>query len=76
MKVRRHVVNTRDGLGRTPLMIAAALGHAPLVKLLLDEGADVSLCTHEGHNAISLATSPQATQILLNGCCRNLRLMT
>ena len=36
-----HVLDLRDSYGRTPLSWAAENGHEPVVKLLLDKGADV-----------------------------------
>ena len=38
LRVRKAVVNLRDSFGRTALMIAAALGQAETVALLLREG--------------------------------------
>ena len=35
-----HGVNTKDTRGATPLMYAAAVGSTPMLKLLLDAGAD------------------------------------
>jgi RNA polymerase primary sigma factor len=58
--VRLHVrlvkdVNARDGAGMSPLMIAAAKGHASICCLLLEAGADPLLRNHEGRDALALA---------------------
>ncbi len=36
------LTRARDGAGRTPLFVAAWLGHARVVELLLDFGAEVN----------------------------------
>lgn len=36
-------VNAKNSLGLTPLMMAAALGNAPITKILLEQGADVTI---------------------------------
>ncbi len=48
-------VDVRDGQGRSPLMIAAAQGHATTCRLLLDKGASLELCDYAGDNAITIA---------------------
>jgi ankyrin repeat protein len=51
-------VNARERwYGRTALMIAALEGHADIVDLLLEAGADASLVDAEGSTALSLARS-------------------
>jgi ankyrin repeat protein len=51
-------VNTRERwYGRTALMIAAAEGHADVVRLLIEAGADLNLSDHEGSTALLLARS-------------------
>jgi ankyrin repeat protein len=42
------MVNGKDKNGRTPLLIAAELGHPGVIELLLEEGADVSAETGTG----------------------------
>lgn len=37
--------------GRSPLLIASVEGHLPIVKLLLDAGADAGICDHLGWTA-------------------------
>ncbi|ESZ05783.1 sigma-70 family RNA polymerase sigma factor [Mesorhizobium sp. L48C026A00] len=53
---RGAAVNGRDAAGRTPLMIAAALGREDICALLLDEGAESSLRDPGGLTAAELAT--------------------
>ena len=50
-------VNTRDGAGRTPLMIAAQTDAYPvdIVRLLLEKGADKTIRATGGETAASLA---------------------
>jgi ankyrin repeat protein len=49
-------VNARERLyGRTALMIAAAAGHADVVRLLVEAGSDLNLLDEEGASALSLA---------------------
>lgn len=42
-------------LGHTSLMLAASLGNTDLVRLLLEAGADPSVCDHRGGNALAHA---------------------
>ncbi|XP_067669967.1 ankyrin repeat domain-containing protein 29-like [Haliotis asinina] len=51
----RGDVNSRDGVGRTPLMEAARLGHRDVVKLPVVRGADVSLVDDDGNNILHYA---------------------
>lgn len=48
----QHSVDHRDSYGTTPLMYAAATGHAKVVQLLLREGADPSLACQRGTTAL------------------------
>jgi len=51
-------VNARERwYGRTALMVAAAEGHADVVDLLIEAGADLNLVDAEGSTALSLARS-------------------
>src|SRR5579871_6741839 len=45
-------VNTRDGLGDTPLILAAMYGHTATVRLLLDHGADVNARNNQDYTAL------------------------
>lgn len=47
-----HNVNSRDSWGGTPLMWAAEEGHAVVVKLLIDGGADVNAMRRRGRSNI------------------------
>lgn len=50
---QRHlqIVNLRDKYGNTPLHLATLLGHADLIQLLKDKGADSSIINDEGKTA-------------------------
>ena len=49
-------VNARERwYGRTALMVAADEGHAEVVRLLIEVGADLNLLDDEGSSALSLA---------------------
>ncbi|XP_067668432.1 uncharacterized protein [Haliotis asinina] len=48
-------VNSRGGVGRTPVMWAAWRGHRDVVELLVSRGADVSLVDGGGNNILHLA---------------------
>ncbi|KAI4089866.1 MAG: hypothetical protein LQ344_005125 [Seirophora lacunosa] len=48
----QHSVDCRDPLGTTPLMYAAAAGHAKVVQVLLREGADPSLACQRSATAL------------------------
>ena len=51
-------VNARERYyGRTALMMASAEGHATVVELLIEAGADLNLVDEEGATALSLARS-------------------
>lgn len=63
-KSRKAVINTPDFFGRSPLMIASALGLKDVVEVLVKFGGDVSLCTGEGHSALSLARGASTRNVL------------
>ncbi|KAG6542487.1 hypothetical protein Mapa_016177 [Marchantia paleacea] len=48
-------VDARDGLNRTPLMLASELGHIHAVELLLQQRADLLICDKAGFNCLHLA---------------------
>ena len=63
-QTRCAVVNIQDGFGRSALMLASALGLCDHVSCLLKNQADVSLCTSEGHSALSLARGTATRNVL------------
>lgn len=59
-------VNSQDADNFTALMYAAFEGHVEVAKLLLKEGADVSLVNNQNRNALMFAsTSPSAEMVKL-----------
>lgn len=52
---RGQDVNAVDRHGRSPLILAAASGHAGLCRVLLDAGADLNFRDREGRDAIEVA---------------------
>lgn len=58
-------VNGRDRDGNTPLHIAATLGRAPVVRLLLDQpGINDSITNYNGQTPLDLARTPDIFQQL------------
>lgn len=57
-------VNERTSGGQTPLILATIFGHAHLVPLLLDAGADPQLRDNLGLNAIEWAQRRGATEVI------------
>jgi ankyrin repeat protein len=49
-------LDDKDNRGRTALMIAAALGHATAVEILVSRGADKTLLDNDGKSASELAS--------------------
>ncbi|KDO33123.1 hypothetical protein SPRG_01935 [Saprolegnia parasitica CBS 223.65] len=61
-------VNRRDKIGTTPLMLAAAEGHANIVRFLLDHLADINDRDNEGLTALhyaALTDRVKAAEVLL-----------
>ena len=53
---RSHFVNTaEESSGNTALHMACANGHATIVQLLLERGADASVCNQRGNTALHWA---------------------
>lgn len=59
------LINSRDTDDCTPLHIAAQHGHVPVVKWLLDHGADVNTVAGENTVPLHLATEPEVIELLL-----------
>jgi RNA polymerase primary sigma factor len=58
--VRLHInrckdINSQDGTGFSPLMLAASRGHASICRLLLEAGADLLLLNNDGQDALEIA---------------------
>ena len=53
-----------DDRGRTPLMIAAARGHAEIVALLLERGGELARRDRQGKTARDLAANAAVAQLL------------
>ena len=60
----RCAVDAADNRGRTALIIAAELGYAPTVDLLLKRGADRTLKDREGKTALDLAKNTEVRERL------------
>ncbi len=54
---------TKDG-GATPLLVASLKGHAEVVRVLLDHGADASLRTSDGRTSSQVATKYGHTEVM------------
>ena len=57
-----------SGLGETALMLAAAQGHIPTMKFLIDRGANVNARASSGRTALAYAMagrSEEAIRLLL-----------
>ncbi|MEO8484631.1 MAG: ankyrin repeat domain-containing protein [Acidobacteriota bacterium] len=48
--------------GKTALFRAAILGHADVVRVLLEHGADATARGHDGHTALEVATAARADE--------------
>jgi ankyrin repeat protein len=53
--VREQFLNQANNVGQTPLISAAKQGNGPLVKILIDAGADVNAKDNVGNNALTYA---------------------
>lgn len=56
-------VNHRNHAGQTALMMAALFGREPMLRLLLDEGADPAMMDARGNTAASLAEGQGLTHL-------------
>ncbi len=74
--VRLHIqrgddLDARDAMGFTPLMLAAAKGHAAVCKLLIDAGVDLKVTDPSGRSALALAreAGAKAAEIIIGEAC-------
>ena len=58
-------VNDLDNVGQTPLHRSAQNGHVAICELLLENGADASICSLQGYTAAQIGTD--AAKKLLQG---------
>lgn len=59
-------INARDRDGNTPMHIAARLGRAPVVKMLLEQdGINDAITNYAGHTPLDLAFTPEIYQMLM-----------
>jgi len=60
-RITKNEINETDhkGYGVTPLMLACCRGNLPLVQLLLEKGADDSLCDAKGRNSYHYLAYPR-----------------
>jgi len=63
-RLRREVLNICDNFGRTSLLVASAMGNCDLVSHLLRVGADLSITTSDGFNAITVARNASVRNII------------
>jgi ankyrin repeat protein len=59
---RLQLVNDVDADGTSVLMAAAAAGHAEVVALLLDRGAQINAQNQDGHSALMFAHNGQSQE--------------
>jgi RNA polymerase primary sigma factor len=58
-----HDVNSRDDKGQTPLIIAAAKGHAKICSILLEAGANPDLKNSDGFTALDVAINQKRPDV-------------
>jgi RNA polymerase primary sigma factor len=57
-------LNTRDGMGNTPLIVAAAYNHAAACRLLLEHGVDPDIENDGGYSALDVARLRSADDVI------------
>lgn len=63
---KRHLVNGRDHRGRTPLLLAHAIGRDDVMSFLLNRGADPRLKTPRGWSLLQLAAMQGQSNVALD----------
>ena len=69
-------IDYQDEIGYTALMYAVRDGNEPIVRFLLENGADASLCTKEGYGPVLCASNngfPNILSLLLQYTSSNVR---
>lgn len=64
LKFKECPVDDADDTNATPLILATLKGSLPIVKLLLERGANVNHCNANGHTAVKYAGSKNHTELL------------
>lgn len=57
-------INSREGLGVTPIILASAYGHKDIVQLLVESGADPNISTINGNTALIHAGLAKSWEIV------------
>ena len=64
INISEHAVNLRDEQGMTPLMWASAYSQPQAAEMLILAGADIRLCSNDGHTALMLTAATGHEQLL------------
>ncbi|KAJ8731634.1 hypothetical protein PYW07_004798 [Mythimna separata] len=62
-QVSQEELESKDGRGRTPLLLAVTLGHLETTRVLIEAGADVN-CEKDGWTAVQEATATGNPELL------------
>lgn len=64
LKSGKADINSKDKYCETALMIASCKGNLEIVKLLVDNGADINIKNNNGKTALDLADSEEIKEVL------------